>query len=113
MTACAQSLRMGEDLDGNKRPLFWVIVAALAIALCASVWTIMYLSHAFGAINLSWIHGGGYSYVEKLMRTTPGPNLWTWINMAIGTSIMGGLMVARRVYLWWPFHPLGYAIGPV
>jgi len=58
-------------------------------------------------------HGRGYSYVEKLMRTTPGPNLWTWINMAIGTSIMGGLMVARRVYLWWPFHPLGYAIGPV
>ena len=47
------------------------------------------------------------------MRTTPDPNLWTWINMAIGTSIMGGLMVARRVYLWWPFHPLGYAIGPV
>ena len=113
MTACAQSLRMGEDLGGNKRPLFWVIIAALAIALCASVWTIMYLSHAFGAINLSWIYGGGFSYVEKLMRTTPDPNLWTWINMAIGTSIMGGLMVARRVYLWWPFHPLGYAIGPV
>ena len=23
------------------------------------------------------------------------------------------LMVARWLYVWWPLHPLGYAIGPI
>ena len=113
MVSCANSLRLGEELGGGKRALFWVILLALAVSLSAAVWMIMTLGHQYGAINL-WIWGGGeYSYAEKLIRTPLEPHVWNWINTAIGATIMTLLMVARWLYVWWPLHPLGYAIGPI
>ena len=113
MVSCANSLRLGEELGGGKRALFWVILLALAVSLGAAIWMIMTLGHQYGAINL-WIWGGGeYSYAEKLIRTPLEPQVWNWINTAIGATIMALLMVARWLYVWWPLHPLGYAIGPI
>ena len=113
MVSCANSLRLGEELGGGKRALFWVILLALAVSLGAAIWMIMTLGHQYGAINL-WIWGGGeYSYAEKLIRTPMEPHVWNWINTAIGATIMTLLMVARWLYVWWPLHPLGYAIGPI
>ena len=113
MVSCANSLRLGEELGGGKRALFWVILLALAVSLGAAIWMIMTLGHQYGAINL-WIWGGGeYSYAEKLIRTPLEPHVWNWINTAIGATIMTLLMVARWLYVWWPLHPLGYAIGPI
>ena len=113
MVSCANSLRLGEELGGGKRALFWVILLALAVSLGAAIWMIMTLGHQYGAINL-WIWGGGeYSYAEKLIRTPLEPHVWNWVNTAIGATIMTLLMVARWLYVWWPLHPLGYAIGPI
>ena len=113
MVSCANSLRLGEELGGGKRVLFWVILLALAVSLGAAIWMIMTLGHQYGAINL-WIWGGGeYSYAEKLIRTPLEPHVWNWVNTAIGAMIMTLLMVARWLYVWWPLHPLGYAIGPI
>ena len=113
MVSCANSLRLGEELGGGKRALFWVILLALAVSLGAAIWMIITLGHQYGAINL-WIWGGGeYSYAEKLIRTPLEPHVWNWINTAIGATIMTLLMVARWLYVWWPLHPLGYAIGPI
>ena len=113
MVSCANSLRLGEELGGGKRVLFWVILLALAVSLGAAIWMIMTLGHQYGAINL-WIWGGGeYSYAEKLIRTPLEPHVWNWVNTAIGATIMTLLMVARWLYVWWPLHPLGYAIGPI
>ena len=113
MVSCANSLRLGEELGGGKRALFWVILLALAVSLGAAIWMIMTLGHQYGAINL-WIWGGGeYRYAEKLIRTPMEPHVWNWINTAIGATIMTLLMVARWLYVWWPLHPLGYAIGPI
>ena len=113
MVSCANSLRLGEELGGGKRALFWVILLTLAVSLGAAIWMIMTLGHQYGAINL-WIWGGGeYSYAEKLIRTPMEPHVWNWINTAIGATIMTLLMVVRWLYVWWPLHPLGYAIGPI
>ena len=113
MVSCANSLRLGEGLGGSKRPLFWVILLALAISLGGAIWTIMTMGHEFGAINI-WLWGGGeYTYTEKLIRTPMEPYVWSWINGGIGAAMMALLMVARWLYVWWPLHPLGYAIGPI
>jgi len=111
--SCANSLRLGEELGGSKRPLFWVILLALAVSLAGAIWIIMTLGHQFGAINL-WIWGGQeYTYAEKLIRTPMEPQVWSWINAGIGAAMMTLLMAARWLYIWWPLHPLGYVIGPI
>lgn len=113
MVSCANSLRLGEELPGSKRPLFWVILLALAVALGGAVWTVVTLSHAHGAINLRMWGGEGFVYTERLLRSPTGVDGWSWLHTGVGAAIMLGLMVARWLYLWWPLHPLGYAIGPI
>ena len=113
MVSAANSLRLGEELGKNRRPLFWIIILALVVAVAAAVWMVMLLSHKYGAINL-WIWGGGnYGYAEKHIRTPVELYDWGWFNMGLGAAIMGALMAARWLYVWWPLHPLGYVIGPI
>ena len=113
ITSCANALRLGEEIGQGKRPLFWTLLLALVVALVASVWTIMSLSHDYGNLNLKIRSGGGYEYAESLIRTPVMPNMWAWINTGIGAAIMAALTIARRFYPWWPLHPIGYAIGPI
>jgi hypothetical protein len=113
MVSAANSLRLGEELGRNRRPLFWIMVLALAVAMGGALWMVMLLSHKYGAINL-WIWGGGnYGYAERFIRIPGEAYGWGWFNMGLGSLIMTGLMVARWLYLWWPLHPLGYVIGPI
>ena len=114
MTSCANSLKMGEEIGGRKRSLFWVMILALTIGLVGSIWAVMVLSHKYGALNLmQWILGwqGGYDYIEPWLGTPTPPHLWGWINTGIGAGFMALLMVARWRYAWWPLHPLGYPLG--
>jgi len=114
MTSCANSLKMGAELGERRRPLFWVMILALAIGLVGSVWMLMVLSHKYGALNLmQWIVGwqGGYDYIEPWLETPTAPHLWGWINTGIGAAFMTLLMMARWRYIWWPLHPLGYPLG--
>ena len=113
ITSCSNALRLGEELGNRRRPLFWLLLLALAVALVSSVWTIMWLSHDYGNLNLQIRSGGGYEYAESLIRSPTVPHLWAWINTGIGAAIMAALTIARRFYPWWPFHPIGYAIGPI
>jgi hypothetical protein len=113
MVSAANSLRLGEELGKNRRPLFWILLLALAVAMGAAIWMVMLLSHKYGAINL-WLWGGGnYGYVEKFIRTPTELYGWGWFNMGLGAAIMAALMAARWLYVWWPLHPLGYVIGPI
>ena len=113
ITSAANALRLGEEMGDRRRPLFWTLLLALAVALVAAVWTIMSLSHDYGNLNLKIRSGGGYEYAESLIRTPTAPHLWAWINTGIGAAIMAALTIARRFYVWWPLHPIGYAIGPI
>jgi len=115
MTSCANSLKIGEELKRNRRPLFWAMLIALLVGLVSSVWVVMLLSHKYGALNLKIVGGwrGGNDYIGSLIRSPTGPHLWGWINTGIGASIMALLMAARWRYIWWPLHPLGYPISPI
>ena len=131
MASCANSLKLSGELsrgrlrrgfDGelsrtaqpSRRPLFWAMVVAIAVALVASTWMILELSYEHGNLNLRGTvsREAPYRYVEGLLRYPSEAHLWGWINMGLGAAIMLGLTVARWHYAWWPLHPLGYPIGP-
>ena len=113
-TSCANSLKLGDELRGDRRGLFWVMVLALAVALVAAVWMTMKLSYEFGAINLRMESDqSAFGRMVNLTVSPSAPYLWSWIHAGIGALIMLGLSAARWYYVWWPLHPLGYPIGPI
>ena len=118
MASCANSLKLGEELGGGKRPLFWAMILALVVSLAAAVWMLLSVSYEAGALNMrlggtGTAHRAGFDFIERLLRTPTQPYLWGWINTGIGAGVMSLLMMARWRFIGWPLHPLGYPIGPI
>ena len=80
--------------------------------------TILYLTYTYGGINLhGWFFGAGpqapFNYIAHKFQNVPLVQLDGWLFKGIGAVIMGGLIFLRHHFLWWPFHPLGFAICTV
>ncbi|MBT5714169.1 hypothetical protein HOI71_24185, partial [Candidatus Poribacteria bacterium] len=96
----------------------WSMVGAIVACFVASAVTMLYLSYRYGGINgNSWFFGGGarapYDYAVSKILNPEGPNVAGWIFKGIGAGAMGLLMLLRTRFLWFPFHPIGFAIGPI
>ena len=121
MASCANGLKLAEDqLQRQKRSLFWAIALSIVVSLGASIWAVLYMSYTYGGINLnSWFFGptGGpaypFNYIAGEMNNPHGPDWTGWIATFAGGGVMAALMLARQQLLWWPLHPLGFAVSSI
>jgi hypothetical protein len=121
MASCANGLKLAEEqIRAHRRQLFWAMALAVAVSLAASIWTVLYLSYAYGGINLNgWFFGpeGGavypYNFISNELNNLDGPNWVGWLATLSGGTIMALLMLARHHLLWWPLHPLGFAVSTI
>ena len=117
----ANGLKLAEDrLARRKRALFWAIALAIVVSIASSIWAVMYMSYSYGGINLnSWFFGpaGGpaypFNFVTQELNNPDGPDWTGWIATGVGGSVMTLLMMARHNFLWWPLHPLGFAVSAI
>ena len=121
MASVANGLKLAEDqLARRKRALFWAIGLAIVVSIASSIWAVMYMSYSYGGINLnSWFFGpaGGpaypFNFITQELNNPDGPDWTGWISTGVGGSVMAGLMLARHNFLWWPLHPLGFAVSAI
>jgi len=118
MASTANSLRIIDNEEKQKRPLFWVILLSIIITLVSSIWILLELAYSRGGINCNdWFFVGGAKapydfFVSKIINPSE-PNLAGWYITFGGALGMLFLMFMRAKFLWWQFHPIGFAIGPV
>ena len=121
MASCANGLKLAEDqLQRQKRSLLWAVALAIVVSLAASIWAVFYMSYTYGGINLNgWFFGptGGpaypFNFISGEMNNPHGPNWTGWIATLAGGGVMAALMLARQQLLWWPLHPLGFAVSSI
>ncbi len=119
MSAIAQGLKMGDWIKGRRRGgMFFAIVLAIFIAYFVSNWLVLRLAYNYGGINLNtWFFVNGpqrpFQWPVSHMLHPVGPSPSGWAARGAGAALMAGLMFIRYRFLWWPFHPLGFAIGSV
>jgi len=118
IASTANSLRIMEGETKRKRPLFWVMMLSIIVTLVSSIWLLLTLAYSRGGINCNdWFFVGGARapyefYVSKILNPTE-PNWAGWFITTGGAIGMLLLMFMRAKFLWWPFHPIGFAIGPI
>ena len=118
MTAVANGLKLLTEVGAvdRRRRMFGGIVAVILVTLPASIGLILYLGYEHGAINLSSFYFNNVSqYPFRFLQTnvdTPFAANWLgWAHTAAGAMVMAALMAVQHHYLWWPFHPVGYAVS--
>jgi len=100
------------------RANFGLIVAALLVGLFASHWPSLYAIYSRSVPGLGWWpKSAGASLPQGIAALIQAPRPYTlgnYGNMAVGAAVTLALHMLRQRFLWWPFHPMGYAanLGP-
>lgn len=116
MPCFANALKIAEEIGRNKRPLIWAVALTVIVALAGSIWSVMTLSYAYGGVNLHgfWFIGvpqNAGTYMARILSNPTPVSISGWIFTGVGALIMGVLAYVRARFLWWPLHPLGFAIS--
>ena len=118
MASCANGMKVIDGSAKRMRPLFWAMMLSIVVCAVASIWMLLRISYIHGGISGNrWFYGGGakapYNYIISQIVNPSEANMLGWYIKGIGAGIMGVLMFLRQRFLWWPLHPIGFAIGPI
>ena len=119
MAAVANGARLGELVGVRGVTLFWAMILAIVVSLVASSWLVISIAYNFGGINLHYwfFHTmGDWSYRNAAFVMTNPVDDWNFVGprgafTALGAAVMLGLSWLRHTFLWWPLHPIGFAVG--
>jgi len=107
-------------LAENGRMQLGKLIALIAFATVAATvfacWANLHVTFAEGATSKavgykSWVGFESYDRLNAWLQT-PTRTQWTqqiWV--AVGALMVLWLRVMRGSFLWWPFHPAGYALA--
>ncbi len=118
MAAAANGMKMIEGFRHRRRLIFWSIMLAATFSLVVSVLVTIILSYRYGAINgNNWFFVAGpqypWKYFAEQIKNPSGPN-WFYLGFtAVGAFVAIILQFLRTRFLWFPFHPLGFAFSTI
>jgi hypothetical protein len=111
-----EAFKMGTHSGINMRKLTYCIMIAIPIAMVVAYCSMLYLSYSFEGGGLAidhyrFVHVSNRPY-QELSSVLVDPSGFNMTRVAfIGAGIAFGLFLIfmRSRFLWWPFHPIGYA----
>jgi hypothetical protein len=112
-----EGFRMGDATRLARPALFRAMLIASAVGIAAAFWALISLYYHYGAgtakVN-EWRTGMGSVPWERLNNWTRGPQGINGpaLEAAGGGMLMVAALTALRLrFLWWPLHPVGYALA--
>ncbi|MFC1716216.1 DUF6785 family protein [Candidatus Poribacteria bacterium] len=92
------------------------IFLSIIVTMAISYITVLIIGYRYGGANLSqWFFVGGpqvpFRRLSDMLFHPRSPS-GVWLGfMGIGAVFMIFLTIMRAQFFWWPFHPIGYAMG--
>jgi len=109
-----QDSRLGQPLRRFRLGL--AIFVSIIITMAVSYITILVIGYKYGGANLSqWFFVGGpqtpFRRLSDMLFHPQSPS-GVWLSfMGLGAVFMIFITIMRSQFFWWPFHPIGYAMG--
>ncbi|OGS19518.1 MAG: hypothetical protein A3J83_02675 [Elusimicrobia bacterium RIFOXYA2_FULL_40_6] len=118
MSAVSQGLKLSSNDKAKKRFMFWAIILVIAVTFIAANFITLKLAYTYGGANLNkWFFIEGAKrpsvFIAQQINAPSVINQLGWGCRIIGAVIMGALILVRYNFLWWPLHPIGFAVGGV
>lgn len=110
------AMKMSDSLGASRRALFGAICFGTVIGLTVSFIIALALWHDFGAEARTdlWRTSQGRVPFDNLVSLIRNPVPADGRGIAaigFGFLVTTALMLLRAYFVWWPFHPVGYAIA--
>jgi hypothetical protein len=117
MPSIMDVFKLGHERRLDMRRLMPALGLAVLAAVAASYWSSLVTCYHNGGVTLSqWFcvyapQQPWQTLVSWIDAPRPGSPI-SIVFVLVGVVVTLALSWARVQYVWWPFHPLGYAMGP-
>lgn len=106
-----ESFKLSERTGLSYRGTNRVILIAMALGILSSFWMLLHVFYHRGITgSVLWFGYEPFSRLENWLQGLTGPNYLASAFMGFGCLFTFFLMIMRRRFLWWSFHPLGYVV---
>lgn len=111
-----EALRMGEGAGVSRRRIFGLLLFSAVLAILVTYWANLQITFTEGARARSlgykwWVGDESFGRLKGWLTTPTKPNFTQLAYMVGGALMVVALKGMRGAYLWWPFHPVGYALA--
>ena len=101
-------LKAADEVRVKRRHLLVAMGVAMVLGLVVSYYSVLKINYQYRGRT------GWSGYLRQLASTLASPRTGTdWTNtgfMIFGSAFTIFLMWMRRVFVWWPIHPIGYTM---
>ncbi len=107
-----EAMRMQQVAGASNRGVWQALTIASAVAVVAAFWISLHMYYVLGASAKGRMFGGeSFDTLQSWLIAPEGTN-WMKIGaIGVGFIFSGFLQIMRMQFMWWPFHPLGFAIS--
>ena len=108
-----EAMKMAQQGRINMKGMGWVMVFAMFFGGLASYWAALHLKYAntTGVDYMDMHNWGNYYWLESILRSPRQPSVTGMLAVVFGFAAASLMHLARLRFLWWPFHPAGYALS--
>jgi len=116
LTGMLDAQRLGDGVGLARRKLVPLVVLALIVAVVASGYLHLRVTYEQGGVSMySYVYqGNDLQFWREFAPLVEGPEAYrsgrpVWFGVGVLTCVALGLL--RRLFVWWPLHPLGAALS--
>lgn len=112
-----EAFKIAEQRGLGQRRMLGVLVAAAVVGVIASFWSLTYIGYKYG------MGTANVGLAARAFGSEPWDRVAAWLTDPVkpstgaGTATLAGigfsmlLLSLRMRWIWWPFHPVGYAVS--
>jgi len=108
-----EGFKMATLARTSPRRLGWAMLLAIGLGVIAAYWAALTLQYQIGSLPGGMVeHNSGLwgAMVERI-RNPEGPDKTGILFIFLGAAFTAFLFAMRHAFIWWPFHPAGYALS--
>lgn len=112
-----EGMYIAERRGLESRRLLVAIMIACVVGVIASFWSLLYAGYHYGwsTSNMGLAaHVFGrepYDRLASWLSSPTEPNLGGATAIGAGIAFSLALLIMRTTFIWWPLHPVGYAVS--
>jgi hypothetical protein len=110
------ALKMADALGANKRRLLSALMLSVALGVFASFWIALFVWYRYGAaaktdVWRTFMGRQPFDILQSQLQSPVPANAPGTLFVGVGFLVTVALSLLRIRFVWWPFHPVGYAIA--
>lgn len=116
MPAQLEALKMAENARISNRGVMSAIIVASLVSLISVYWANLDVTFREGADAgaggfKDWVGWEAFNRLQRWLQFPSDPD-WVRISYMLGGAILVFIFTVMRMrFIWWPFHPAGYALA--